>query len=150
MYDDLVDNALVKWSNEQQLARFGRKCGLQVSSTTGSVFIFPGGYATTNNPVELFKRLIIRVYPLRTNHTIGTLIDLLADRCDHPSVTPKPFNVVPEVTQQLNARVKDFRQGDLLVDKTQRQSSIDFLLVSPTQTSFTCYHVDALLCFYLS
>ncbi|GMF51904.1 unnamed protein product [Phytophthora fragariaefolia] len=94
-------------------------------------FHTPSAYATTNNPVEQFNRLIKPDYTLRTKHKIGALIDLLADCCGHQSVTPKPFKVVPEATKQLNARVKNFRQCDLLVDKTPSRSSIEFLLVSP-------------------
>ncbi|ETP21227.1 hypothetical protein F441_05187, partial [Phytophthora nicotianae CJ01A1] len=81
-----------------------------------------------------FNRLIKRDYTLRTKHKIGTLIQLLADCCAHQSVTPRIFKESPEspeATQQLNARVKDFRRRDLLVDMTPIRSSIEFLLVFP-------------------
>ncbi|ETP52592.1 hypothetical protein F442_02421 [Phytophthora nicotianae P10297] len=38
---------------------------------------------------------------------------------------------MPDASQQLKARVKDFRQRDLLVDMTPKRTSIEFLLVSP-------------------
>ncbi|KAE9213906.1 hypothetical protein PF004_g15203 [Phytophthora fragariae] len=84
-----------------------------------------------NWSVEQFNRLIKRDYTLRTKHKIGTLFQLLADCCEHQSVTPRKFKDVPEVTQQLKARVNDFRQRNLLVDITPSRSSIEFLLVSP-------------------
>ncbi|ETM30571.1 hypothetical protein L914_21754, partial [Phytophthora nicotianae] len=43
------------------------------------------GYATTNNPVEQFNRLIKRDYTLRPKHKIGALFQLLADCCGHQS-----------------------------------------------------------------
>ncbi|KAE9165192.1 hypothetical protein PF002_g31415, partial [Phytophthora fragariae] len=57
--------------------------------------------------------------------------DDILDCCEHQSVTPRKFKDVPEVTQQLKARVNDFRQRSLLVDITPSRSSIEFLLVSP-------------------
>ncbi|KAE9005370.1 hypothetical protein PR003_g25364 [Phytophthora rubi] len=94
-------------------------------------FHTPGGYATTNNPVEQFNRLIKRGYTLRTKHKIGTLIWLLADCCGHMSVTARSFKDVPQATQPLKARVKDFRQRDRLRGMTLSRSSIEFLLESP-------------------
>ncbi|ETO62374.1 hypothetical protein F444_19708, partial [Phytophthora nicotianae P1976] len=43
------------------------------------------GYATTNNPVEQFNRLIKRDYTLRAKHKIRTLFQQLADCCGHQS-----------------------------------------------------------------
>ncbi|POM64763.1 Hypothetical protein PHPALM_19672 [Phytophthora palmivora] len=49
---------------------------------------------------------------------------------NNPSLTPRVFKEVPDAIQQLKARVKDFRQRELLVDITPSRSSIEFLLVS--------------------
>jgi hypothetical protein len=136
LYDEQVSAVLTKWSSEVELIGF-RSYFNNVWVASGfwrwQCFHTPGGYATTNNPVEQFNRLIKRDYTLRKKHKIGTLIGLLADCCGHQSVTPITFKETVEANQQLKARVKHFRRSDLLVDMTPGKSSIEFLLVSPNQ-----------------
>ncbi|KAG3048130.1 hypothetical protein PC121_g19660 [Phytophthora cactorum] len=52
------------------------------------------------------------------------------------SVTPRTFKDQPDASQQLKARVKDFRQRDFLHDMTPKRNSIEFLLVSPNPDVF--------------
>ncbi|ETN00976.1 hypothetical protein PPTG_24157 [Phytophthora nicotianae INRA-310] len=81
VYDEQVKRNLTKSSDEEQLIWFQGY-----------------GYATTNNPVEQFNRLIKRDYTLRAKHKIGTLFQQLADCCGHESVTLRIFKESPEVT----------------------------------------------------
>ncbi|ETP27147.1 hypothetical protein F441_00313, partial [Phytophthora nicotianae CJ01A1] len=134
VYDEQVKPILTSWSDEEQMVwirGYFERTWVTSAFWRWQCFHTPSGYATTNNPVEQFNRLIKCDYTLRTKHKIGTLIQLLADCCGHQSVTPRIFKESPEATQQLNARVKDFRRRDLLVGMTPSRSSIDFLLVSP-------------------
>ncbi|KAE9301330.1 hypothetical protein PF008_g22788 [Phytophthora fragariae] len=134
VYDDQVVTVLARWSRDQQLMvcrGYFENMWMMSEFSRWQCFHTPGGYATTNNPVEQFNRLIKRDYTLRTKQKIGTLIRLLADCCGHQSVTARPFKDVPQATQQLKARVKDFRHRDLLRDMTPSRSSIEFLLESP-------------------
>ncbi|ETN23726.1 hypothetical protein PPTG_00257 [Phytophthora nicotianae INRA-310] len=134
VYDEQVKPILTSWSDEEQMVWFRgyfERTWVTSAFWLWQCFHTPSRYATTNNPVEQFNRLIKCDYTLRTKHKIGTLIQLLADCCGHQSVTPRIFKESPEATQQLNARVKDFRRRDLLVGMTPSRSSIDFLLVSP-------------------
>ncbi|ETP11210.1 hypothetical protein F441_13260 [Phytophthora nicotianae CJ01A1] len=134
VYDEQVNTILTSRSDEEQMVWFRgyfERTWVTSAFWRCQCFHIPSGYATTNNPVEQFNRLIKRDYTLRTKHKIGTLIQLLADCCGHQSVTLRIFKESPEATQQLNARVKDFRRRDLLVDMTPSRSSIDFQLVSP-------------------
>ncbi|ETN24222.1 hypothetical protein PPTG_00639 [Phytophthora nicotianae INRA-310] len=134
VYDEQMQIALETWSSQEQLAGFRsyfNNIWMKSEFWRWQCFHTLSGYATTNNPVEQFNRLIKRNYTLRTKHKIGTLLQLLADCCGHQSVTPRTFKIMPDSSQQLKARVKDFRQRDLLVDMTPKRTSIDFLLVSP-------------------
>ncbi|KAE9097960.1 hypothetical protein PF010_g15758 [Phytophthora fragariae] len=133
-YDEQWTTVFANWSGKNELTDFRgyfRRVWVRSEFHRWQCFHTPSGYATTNDPVEQFNRLIKRDYTLRTKHKIGTLFQLLADCCEHQSVTPRKFKDVPEVTQQLKARVNDFRQRNLLVDITPSRSSIEFLLVSP-------------------
>ncbi|KAE9265463.1 hypothetical protein PF008_g31855 [Phytophthora fragariae] len=148
-YDEQWTTVFADWSGKNELTDFRgyfRRVWVRSEFHRWQCFHTPSGYATTNNPVEQFNRLIKRDYTLRTNHKIGTLFQLLADCCEHQSVTPRKFKDVPEVTQQLKARVNDFRQRSLLVDISPSRSSIEFLLVSPNPNlvrvlSRGCVHV---------
>ncbi|ETI29665.1 hypothetical protein F443_23221 [Phytophthora nicotianae P1569] len=124
VFDEQAKQVVTKWSGDKHLV------GFKDYFERTWCFHTPSGFATTNNPVEQFDRLIKCDYTLRTKHKIGTLVHLLADCCQHQSVTPKVFKELPEPTQQLKTRVKDFRRRDLLLDRTPGRSSIEFLLVS--------------------
>ncbi|ETP53177.1 hypothetical protein F442_01898 [Phytophthora nicotianae P10297] len=133
VFDEQVKQVLTKWSGDEHLVGFQdyfERTWVTSAFWRWQCFHTPSGFATTNNPVEQFDRLIKRDYTLRTKHKIGTLVQLLADCCQHQSVTPKGFKELPEPTQQLKTRVKDFRRRDLLLDRTPGRSSIEFLLVS--------------------
>ncbi|POM68192.1 Hypothetical protein PHPALM_15676 [Phytophthora palmivora] len=151
VYEEQVATVLARWMSDDRLVRFEtyfNSVWVTSAFSHWQCYHTPSGYATTNNPLERFNSLIKRDYTLRTKHKIGTLtlsrwfpkhdkwlakglIGLLADCCGHQSVTPRVFKEVSDATQQLKARVRDFRQRELLVDMTPRRSSIEFLLVSP-------------------
>ncbi|KAG3022086.1 hypothetical protein PC120_g8325 [Phytophthora cactorum] len=94
LYDEQVKIVLEKWSLEEQLTGFRsdfNNIWIESDFSRWQCFHTPGGYATTNNPVEQFNRLIKRDYTLHTKHKIGTLPQLLADCCGDQSVTPRTF-----------------------------------------------------------
>ncbi|ETI55364.1 hypothetical protein F443_01952, partial [Phytophthora nicotianae P1569] len=125
VYDEQVKQVLTKWSGDEHLVGFQdyfERTWVPSAFWRWQCFHTASGFATTNNPVEQFNRLTKRDYTLRTKHKIGPLVQLLADCCQHQSVIPKPIK---------EARVKDFRRRDLLLDRTPGRSSIEFLLVSP-------------------
>ncbi|ETM99060.1 hypothetical protein PPTG_24487 [Phytophthora nicotianae INRA-310] len=125
VYDEQVKQVLTKWSGDEHLVGFQdyfERTWVPSAFWRWQCFHTASGFATTNNPVEQFNRLTKRDYTLRTKHKIGPLVQLLADCCQHQSVIPKPIE---------EARVKDFRRRDLLLDRTPGRSSIEFLLVSP-------------------
>ncbi|KAG3232863.1 hypothetical protein PI124_g22059 [Phytophthora idaei] len=134
VYDEQMKIVLEKWSREGQLVGFRsyfNNIWMKSEFWRWQCFHTPSRYATTNNPVGQFNRLIKRDYTLRTKHKIGTLLQLLANCCGHQTVTPRMFKDQPDASQQRKARVKDFRQRDLLQDMTPKRTSIEFLLVSP-------------------
>ncbi|KAG2938555.1 hypothetical protein PC117_g11174 [Phytophthora cactorum] len=94
VYDEQVKIVLEKWSLEEQLTGFRsdfNNIWIESDFSRWQCFHTPSGYATTNNPVEQFNRLIKRDYTLHTKHKIGTLPQLLADCCGDQSVTPRTF-----------------------------------------------------------
>eukprot|EP00644_Phytophthora_capsici_P001626 jgi/Phyca11/108155/e_gw1.14.366.1 len=134
VYDEQVIHILTKWLVEEQLIWFQgyfERTWVTSSFWRWQCLHTPSGFDTTYNLVEQFSRLIKRDYTLRNKHKIGTLFQLLADCCGHQSITSRIFKESPEATQPLNARIKDFRNRELLADMTPSKSSIDFLLVSP-------------------
>ncbi|OWZ17161.1 hypothetical protein PHMEG_0008939 [Phytophthora megakarya] len=120
VYNELVVSVLAKWSRDTQfltLQNYFTSVWMNMLSHTKLL--------TTNNPVKQCNRLIKREYTRWTKHKIGTLIGLLAECLE-----------VSQTTQQLRARVNDFRRRDLLQDVSPSRSSIEFLLVSPNPDKF--------------
>ncbi|KAG3234193.1 hypothetical protein PI124_g20749 [Phytophthora idaei] len=94
VYDEQVKIVLEEWSREEQLAGFRsyfNNIWIESDFSRWQCFHTPSGYATTNNPMEQFNRLIKRDYTLHTKHKVGTLPQLLADCCGDQSVTPRTF-----------------------------------------------------------
>ncbi|ETP00113.1 hypothetical protein F441_22465 [Phytophthora nicotianae CJ01A1] len=111
VYDEQMQIVLERWSSQEQLAGFRsyfNNIWMKSEFWRWQCFHTPSGYATTNDPVEHLNRLIKRDYTLRTKHKIGTLLQLLADCCGHQSVTPRTFKEMPDASQKLKARDKDF------------------------------------------
>ncbi|ETO75078.1 hypothetical protein F444_09312 [Phytophthora nicotianae P1976] len=68
-------------------------------------FSTPSGFATTNNPVEQFNKVLKRDYTLRRRLKMGTLLKELRDCCMHEPSRQRPFCMEPEAAPTLTRRV---------------------------------------------
>ncbi|OWZ19539.1 hypothetical protein PHMEG_0006211 [Phytophthora megakarya] len=95
VYDERLTAVLDKWRNNESLAG-------------------PQAYFYCVDDERQFIRLTKRDCMLRSKQKIIMLIGQLADCCGYQLVTHCTFKDVPDATQQVKERVKEFRQKKLL------------------------------------
>jgi hypothetical protein len=78
-------------------------------------FTTPSGFATTNNPVEQFNKVLKRDYTLRRRLKMGTLLKELRDCCMHESSRQRSFRMEPEAAPTLTRRVAELLREKLLL-----------------------------------
>ncbi|GMF21879.1 unnamed protein product [Phytophthora fragariaefolia] len=78
-------------------------------------YLTPPEYATTNNPVEQFNKVLKRDYTLRQRLKVGTLLRELEKCCVHESTKPQIFRDQPEPSKSIQRRAKQLAKDGVLV-----------------------------------
>ncbi|GMF15404.1 unnamed protein product [Phytophthora fragariaefolia] len=96
-------------------AQYFEAVWLESSFSAWQCYLTPPGYATTNNPVEQFNRVLKRDYTLRQRLKMGTLLRELEKCCVHESTKPQIFRDQPEPSKSIQRRAKQLAKDGVLV-----------------------------------
>jgi hypothetical protein len=111
--------AVRRWRADPEVARFGEyiyKQWMSGSFTKWQCVHTPIGFATTNNPVEQFNKILKRDYTTHQQLKMGLLLIKLAECCQSVSVTGVEFTTSTVPRTKLKKRATELRRQGFLVE----------------------------------
>ncbi|KAE9313156.1 hypothetical protein PF008_g19807 [Phytophthora fragariae] len=124
------DKALMRWRDDPRTQAFSgyfEKQWLNDRYSNRQVYHTLSGYATTNNPVEQYNKVIKRDYTLHTRIKLGMLLRLLRDCCTDESMNQRPFQKTVKATDRLARRARRMVQYNLLFEGNVRTTAPSLL-----------------------